>query len=85
MVTSRSVAVPAGADKAQLNATPEMIDRMAAELRARSDTDLPHTFYVAQVRRQLIAQASQRNSGPPAAAISSKVQPSVFHAWAMPE
>lgn len=85
MVTSRSVAVPADADKATLPVTPEMIDRMAAELRARSDTDLPHTFYVAQVRRQLTAQASQRNSTPPAPAMTSKVQPSVFHAWAMPE
>lgn len=83
MVTSRSVAVPQQADKAHLSASPQMIDRMAADLRARSDADLPHAFYVAQVRRQLMVQGSQ--TGIPQPPAKKKPEISVFHAWAMPE
>jgi hypothetical protein len=69
--------------------TPEMIDRMAAELRARSDTDLPHSFYVEQVRRQLAGEARTRsaaaNDDGSIAARSGQAHPSVFHAWALSE
>lgn len=83
MVTSRSVAVPHQADKAHLSTSPQVIDRMAAELRARSDADLPHAFYVAQVRRQLMVQGSQIGNAQSSA--KKKPEISVFHAWAMPD
>ncbi len=94
MVTSRSVPVPAasgptGPDKTRLIETPEMIDRMAAELRARSDTDLPHSFYVEQVRRQLAGEARQTsaaaNDDTSVAVRGGQAHPSVFHAWALSE
>lgn len=92
MVTSRSVPVstapvPTGTDKARLIETPEMIDRMAAELRARSDTDLPHSFYVEQVRRQLAGEArttsAAANDAGTADQRAGQAHPSVFHAWAL--
>ncbi|MDP9839977.1 hypothetical protein J2T09_004757 [Neorhizobium huautlense] len=67
-------------------ATEELVNRMAADLRARSDPDFPHSFYVAQVRRQLAGKPSQMPAtndlpkGPIAPTHSS-----VFHAWALAE
>ena len=88
MVASGSVAVPPNTpqqtETSRLLATPELIDRLAAELRARSDADLPHAFYVAQVRRQLASQANENipaSSEPQRRAGSA--HPSVFHAWAL--
>lgn len=69
-------------------ATEELIDRMAAELRAKGDPDFPHSYYVAQVRRQLAGEPShlpadndQTVAQPPGAREHS----SVFHAWALAE
>lgn len=33
--------------------TPEFIDRLAGELRAKGDVDLPHSYYVEQVKLRL--------------------------------
>lgn len=90
MVASSSVAVPTPTsqqtENARLLASPELINRLAADLRARSDADLPLEFYVAQVRRQL---ATQANENSPASAEpqrrSGSAHPSVFHAWALSE
>ena len=65
--------------------TQELIDRLATELRAKSDPDLPHTFYVEQVRRQLAGkpvETSAANAGP---APAEQDGSSVFRSWAMPE
>ncbi|MDO1582306.1 hypothetical protein [Rhizobium oryzicola] len=84
MVTSKSVAVPPRPETERALNTPEMIDRMAAELRARSDTDLPHSFYVEQIRKQLSGEmkrgANDANLSQP-----GQAHPSVFHAWALSE
>lgn len=90
MVASGSVAVPPHAtqqtEKARLLASPELIDRLAADLRARSDTDLPHGFYVEQVRRQLTMQANENTPAKgEAEPRTGSAHPSVFHAWALSE
>lgn len=88
MVTSSSVAVQPAAqqtDNSRLLATPELINKLAADLRARSDTDLPHEFYVAQIRRQLAAQANENIATPEADRRTGSAHPSVFHAWAISE
>ncbi|MBP2548854.1 DNA-binding beta-propeller fold protein YncE [Neorhizobium galegae] len=85
MPTSHSVAVPREADQARPLDTPEMINRMAADLRARSDTDLPLSFYVAQVRRQLTGRTpanSQPERAVPETTRAGEAHPSVFHSWA---
>ncbi|WP_137130341.1 hypothetical protein [Rhizobium sp. FY34] len=87
MVISNSVPVPPNADPARIIESPELIDRMAAELRARSDTDLPHSFYVEQIRRQLAGQAiaaqAVANDDPMQTKRAGQAHPSVFHAWAL--
>ena len=69
---------------------PQLIDRLAEELRASSDVDLPHSYFVEQVRLGLAGKdladrlaANDIESG----AHRGKRQParSVFHAWAMPD
>ncbi|TRL40124.1 hypothetical protein [Rhizobium straminoryzae] len=89
MIISKSVAVPQKAEDARNLDTAEMIDRMAAELRARSDTDLPHSFYVAQVRGQLAGRKQTVAAAAPDSASWKKrageAHPSVFHAWALSE
>ena len=88
MVTSNSVPVPPKADQARIINTTDMIDRKARDLRARSDADLPHSFYVEQIRRQLAGQAlaeqAAANSGDPMRTRrAGEAHPSVFHAWAL--
>ncbi|MBX9466709.1 MAG: hypothetical protein ACK4UW_16705 [Rhizobium rhizophilum] len=69
---------------------PQLIDRLAEELRASSDVDLPHSYFVEQVRLGLAGRdmtdrvaANDVESG---AHRGSKAQArSVFHAWAMPD
>ncbi|EUB96955.1 hypothetical protein PMI07_001289 [Rhizobium sp. CF080] len=66
--------------------TIEMIDRLATELRARTGGELPHSFYVDQVTRQLAGKSvatSAANDEP--ARERGKEQASVFHAWALSE
>ncbi|MFB9952269.1 hypothetical protein ACFFP0_25790 [Rhizobium puerariae] len=66
--------------------TPELIDRLATEMRVRSGGELPHSFCVEQVKRQLAgkaAETSAANDEP--ARLKTPEQTSVFNAWAMPE
>lgn len=86
MITSNSMPTSSlGADSARTIPSQELIDRLAAEMRATGDRELPHSFYVEQVKRKL-ANADAANDdrveirNVPAAATSS-----VFHCWAMPE
>ncbi len=65
--------------------TSEVIDRLAAEMRATGDRELPHSFYVEHVKRKLANEAAANDdevetSRGPAAATSS-----VFHCWALPD
>ena len=72
MVASGSVAVPPN--------TPQQTETS----RLLATPDLPHAFYVAQVRRQLASQANENipgSSEPQRRAGSA--HPSVFHAWAL--
>jgi hypothetical protein len=71
---------------------PELIDRLAEEMRASGDRDLPHAFYVEQVKRKLAGQRTQLASFAvnDEAALSKKTPipaatSSVFQCWAMPE
>ncbi len=65
---------------------PEVIERLATEMRARSGGELPHSFYVEKVKQRLRASRGDRfapteisaHQKPPEAA-------SVFHAWALRE
>lgn len=87
MITSnsmpRSAVTP---DQERSTATPELIDRLAAEMRATGDRELPHSFYVAQVKRRLANEAAAKSDRvkigrrmPPAATSS------VFQYWAHSE
>jgi hypothetical protein len=91
MITSNSMplsAVPAG--RPHPIGSPELIDRLATELRASGDRDLPHAFYVEQVKRTLSGEispegliAANDDDGHPRT--SSMCSSSVFQCWAMPE
>lgn len=87
MIASDSMPVPRNipSDTARLLDNPEMIDRLAAELRARSDPDFPHSFYVEQVRRHLAGRKSTL-AGLDLGAGKRRPKPaSVFHSWAIPD
>lgn len=67
----------------------ELVDRLATEMRVKSGGELPHSFCVEQVKRQLAGKAAgQPSSGsqniPPAAQTASR-NGSVFHSWALPD
>ncbi|MDQ0423201.1 hypothetical protein GVN24_23540 [Rhizobium sp. CRIBSB] len=69
---------------------PELIDRLAEQLRASSDVDLPHSYFVEQVRLGLagkdLADRVAANDIESGAHRGKRTQPrSVFHAWAMPD
>ncbi len=81
MITSNSMPLSAvGNNSSRAIPTPELIDRLAAEMRATGDRELPHSFYVEQVKRKLANDDRVELTNVPAAATSS-----VFHCWAMPE
>lgn len=64
MITSNSMPISASPRSApQSINTPELIDRLAAEMRATGDRELPHSFYVEQVKRSLAGQ--KRHGGQP--------------------
>ncbi len=57
MITSNSMPISASPEEAtQSIDTPELIDRLATEMRATGDRELPHSFYVEQVKRSLAGQ-----------------------------
>lgn len=89
MTTPNSMPIPdvsIAKDMSRPLDTPEIIDRLAAEMRAKSGGELPHSFCVEQIKRQLSgksAKASAANDEP--AQINPSEHLSVFHAWALSE
>ncbi|MBW8318632.1 MAG: hypothetical protein K0M47_04465 [Rhizobium sp.] len=69
---------------------PELIDRLAEKLRATSDVDLPHSYFVEQVRlglagRDLADLAAANHIEGASRQPPPQVSGSVFRAWAMPD
>ena len=84
VITSNSMPKSAvGTNQTCAVPTPDVIDRLAAEMRATGDRELPHSFYVEQAKRKLANEAAANDDRVkisrtvPAAATSS-----VFHCWA---
>ncbi|MGK9053814.1 hypothetical protein QTA58_17360 [Neorhizobium sp. CSC1952] len=66
--------------------TPGMIDRLATEMRQRSGGELPHSFCVEQVKRQLAGEPVQTAAANDEPAQKKPAdEASVFHAWALSE
>jgi hypothetical protein len=68
----------------------ELIDRLAEELRATSDVDLPHAYFVEQVRHTLAGRTitSDQAANDAAALVRKRAvynDGAVFQAWAMPD
>lgn len=64
MITSNSMPISASVEEALHSIdTPDLIDRLAAEMRATGDRELPHSFYVEQVKRSL--PDKKRHGGQP--------------------
>lgn len=87
-MTTNSMHMPdSSKDAGRSIGSPELIERLAKEMQAREGADLPHAFYVEQIRRQLSGEPlinlpnkpSDMNATTPAATSS------VFQCWAMPE
>ncbi|MGX5664978.1 hypothetical protein G6N76_02895 [Rhizobium daejeonense] len=90
MPDAKSVSVPPHAATDRALEARELIDRLAEELRASSDVDLPHAYFVEQVKLGLASReltdvkAANDIEGytrPP----HNRVAASVFNCWAMPE
>ncbi len=92
MTLSKSMPSPApqsaAEDQSRLIDKDELIERMATEMRVGSGGELPHSFCVEQVRRQLAgkqAEASAANDTTAQPTRKAQGGGSVFHAWALPE
>ncbi|MBN8932515.1 hypothetical protein [Agrobacterium pusense] len=88
MITSNSMPISASAEGASQSIdTTALIDRLAAEMRSTGDRELPHSFYVEQVKRTLAGRAVKRadNDERPSTKIPPAGTSSVFQCWAMPE
>jgi hypothetical protein len=72
-------------DQSRFLDAPELIDRLATEMRARSAGELPHSFYVEQVRRQLAGKNVQVTAANDEPAQKNAQETSVFYAWALSE
>ncbi|MGF0538747.1 hypothetical protein ACQQ2Q_12180 [Agrobacterium sp. ES01] len=75
-----------GTDRA-MNA-PEVIDRLAEQLRASGDMDLPHSYYVEEVKlrlagRDLRDRATANDAERIIRRETRASTSSVFHSWAM--
>ncbi|MBO3761036.1 hypothetical protein [Ciceribacter sp. L1K22] len=66
---------------------PELIERMAAELRTASGSELPLEYFIDQVKRGLAGQETNdsRPQTTETRRAAAGTSPSVFHSWAMPE
>lgn len=86
MITSNSMPISGlGNSQSQALPTPELINRLALEMRAVGDRELPLSFYAEQVKHRLASDTAANDdrimpSRAPAAATSS-----VFHCWALPD
>lgn len=82
-------AAPGSADGSRLLGTAEMIERMAHAMRLRSGLDLPHAYFVEQVKLQLAGSpAFDRSLEGPSASRKAGRSPAYhgsacFEAWAM--
>lgn len=91
MVAYDRMPIPAGSATGERSlGTAELIDRLAEELRASSDVDLPHSYFVEQAKLQLagldLSNADNANETSGQVRKTAVNGPaSVFHAWAMPE
>jgi hypothetical protein len=87
--TSNSMPASPQIDRDRSIGPSELIDRLAADLRDRSDPDLPLSFYAGQIRRQLAREAMAEANRPahdgPRQQRAGEVHRSVFHAWALSE
>ncbi|MCJ8519374.1 hypothetical protein ABID21_002409 [Pseudorhizobium tarimense] len=95
MIASNDMPVPqkpmpeGGSERARRIDRPELVERLAKELRLRSDPDLPHEVYVEQVRRQLAGRSGLSGATAREQILGTRKMPlqsaSVFRAWAMRE
>jgi len=95
MIASNEMPVPhkpisdGGSDRGRFMDSPELIERLARELRLRSDPHLPHDFYIQQVRRQLAGRSALTGAAAREQVLGTRMMPlqsaSVFRAWAMPD
>jgi hypothetical protein len=87
--TSNSMPASARTDRDLSVGPSALIESLAADLRDRSDPDLPLSFYAGLIRRQLareaMADANRPADGGPRQQRAGEVHRSVFHAWALSE
>ncbi|MBP1852573.1 hypothetical protein [Rhizobium halophytocola] len=78
-------------ENVHLMETPESIDRLAREMRATSGTDLPHAYFIEQVKLKLAAgQAGDTDAGEAFKRrrdrnLAAPTSSSLFQSWAMPD
>lgn len=87
---ARSIGTPTPKDNETAAEAERIIDRLAEELRASGGVDLPHSYFVEQVRLRLArSDLSTLDTADTARTLirgwKPKAAPSVFNAWAMPE
>lgn len=88
MASSSSIPIPKNTETPErCTSTQHFIDRLAEELRASGGVDLPHSYFVAQVKIRLAGRdLSDRDAANDAELLirswKAKVAPSVFNAWA---
>jgi hypothetical protein len=67
----------------------ELIERMATEMRVASGGELPLSFCIAQVKRQLAGKQAEASAANDSVASTEKKakagRGSVFHSWALPD
>ncbi|WP_288427952.1 hypothetical protein [uncultured Agrobacterium sp.] len=86
MITSNSMPISAaGNTQPHTLPTNELIDRLATEMRATGDRELPLSFYVEQVKRKLATEAAANDDKADTGSHPAAATSSVFHCWAMPE
>lgn len=88
MTTSKSMPRPVanGDVEAKTLDQSELIDRMATEMRVKSGGELPLSFCIAQVKRQLAGIQPEASAATnPAVIPAASPAASVFHAWAIRE
>ncbi|WP_223218004.1 hypothetical protein [Rhizobium wenxiniae] len=80
----RSVAPVEGDADSRALSKSELIDRLATEMRVKSGGELPLSFCIAQVKRQLagLQPGSTSADDKPAIPVNPPAG-SVFHSWAM--
>ncbi|WP_416795469.1 hypothetical protein [Ciceribacter azotifigens] len=87
---ARSIGTATPKNKENAAEAERIIDLLAEELRASGGVDLPHSYFVEQVRLRLAGRdLSTLDTVDTARALirgwKPRAAPSVFNAWAMPE